>query len=560
MLKNLSIAKRLGMGFATVLVLLLFVAALGYWGTHSVNNEAASILNGPAKVAESAQRTRAHVLGCRRFEKDFFLNIGNREEETSYQAKWNDQRESLIARLAELDKFAAKEEDRKLVETMRSEFAKYEAGFHEVQGQIASGQIKTPEAANLAITKYKDQIHAMEQAAQDLATRQEEDMPKQASLMEQFTQRTTAVMFTIVILTFLITAGLAFAISQSVVRPVNAMGSYLSELSSGEGDLTRRVEFASNDEIGKMAKSLNFFCEKLEKIIIEVKGGTGAISSAAQQVAASSSSLSQGTSEQAASVEETTSSLEQMSASITQNSENSRQMEHVASKGAREAEESGKAVDQTVEAMKSITQKIEIIDEIAYQTNLLALNAAIEAARAGEHGKGFAVVATEVRKLAERSQVAAKEISALASDSVKVAEQSGKLLEELVPSIRKTAELVQEVTAASREQSTGVNQINKAMSQVDQVTQRNASSAEELSSTAEELASQAEALLQLMNFFKTSGDDRGYSLLPKTARKTAQARVETQHGELHLPYWAASKPNGKLKEASEEQDLSFTRF
>lgn len=563
MLKNLSIAKRLAMGFATVVVLLLFVAALGYWGTHSVNNEAASILNGPAKVAENAQRTRAHVLGCRRFEKDFFLNIGNKDEEVGYQAKWNDQRESLMARLAELDKYVVHDEDRKLIEAMRSEFAKYEAGFHEVQARIASGQIKTPEAANLAITKYKDQIHAMEQAAQDLATRQEEAMPKQASLMEEFTQRTTTIMFSIVILTFLITAGLAFAISQSVVRPVNAMGSYLAELSSGDGDLTKRMEFSSNDEIGKMAKSLNSFSEKLEKIIIEVKGGTGAISGAAQQVAASSMSLSQGTSEQAASVEETTSSLEQMSASITQNSENSRQMEQVASKGAREAEESGKAVDQTVEAMKSITQKIEIIDEIAYQTNLLALNAAIEAARAGEHGKGFAVVATEVRKLAERSQVAAKEISALASDSVKVAEQSGKLLDELVPSIRKTAELVQEVTAASREQSTGVNQINKAMSQVDQVTQRNASSAEELSSTAEELASQAEALLQLMNFFKTSGDEQAYSFLHKAGSKAAQPRVETQHGALHPAVHSiapASKPNGKLKETSEEHDLSFTRF
>jgi len=202
----------------------------------------------------------------------------------------------------------------------------------------------------------------------------------------------------------------------------------------------------------------------------------------------------------------------------------------VAIKGAREAEESGNAVNQTVDAMKLITQKIEIIDEIAYQTNLLALNAAIEAARAGEHGKGFAVVATEVRKLAERSQTAAKEISTLASDSVKVAERSGKLLDELVPSIKKTAELVQEVASASREQSSGVNQINKAMAQVDQVTQRNASSAEELSSTAEEMSSQAESLSQLMSFFKAGGDDQSLSFLHSGgARKRvwAQPHMET---------------------------------
>jgi methyl-accepting chemotaxis protein len=230
-------------------------------------------------------------------------------------------------------------------------------------------------------------------------------------------------------------------------------------------------------------------------------------------------------------------------------------MEQVAAKGAREAEESGKAVNHTVDAMKSITQKIEIVDEIAYQTNLLALNAAIEAARAGEHGKGFAVVATEVRKLAERSQSAAKEISSLATDSVKVAENSGKLLDELVPSIQKTAELVQEVAAASREQSAGVAQINKAMAQVDQVTQRNASSAEELSSTAEELASQSEALLQLMNYFKVSNDS-GFSFQPKPRTKIAWSEPEPLHKAMHAAAAVGGKPNGK----AEADAMSFSRF
>jgi methyl-accepting chemotaxis protein len=195
-----------------------------------------------------------------------------------------------------------------------------------------------------------------------------------------------------------------------------------------------------------------------------------------------------------------------MSSSITQNAENSRQTESMAKEGSRNAEEGGKAVMETVAAMRSIAERISIIEEIAYQTNLLALNAAIEAARAGEHGKGFAVVATEVRKLAERAQKAAKEVGTLAGSSVAVAERSGQLIVDLVPAIRKTADLVQEVAAASAEQSSGVAQVSKAMGIVDQVTQRNASAAEELSSTAEEMATQAEALQQLVGFFTVKDD------------------------------------------------------
>jgi len=295
-------------------------------------------------------------------------------------------------------------------------------------------------------------------------------------------------------------------VSRGITRPVKAMATHLGEMAQGSGDLTRRIEIISHDEVGQMANSFNAFVKKLEEIISEVRLGSDGIASAASQVAASAASLSQGTSEQAASIEETTSSLEQMSASITQNAENSRQMEQMAVKGARDSEESGGAVRESVTAMKQIAERISIIEEIAYQTNLLALNAAIEAARAGEHGRGFAVVATEVRKLAERSQTAAQEIGGLASNSVGVAERSGELLKELVPAIKKTAELVQEVSASSREQSSGVTQINKAMAAVDTVTQRNASSAEELSSTAEELAAQSEGLQQLMAFFRVAGE------------------------------------------------------
>jgi methyl-accepting chemotaxis protein len=272
------------------------------------------------------------------------------------------------------------------------------------------------------------------------------------------------------------------------------------------------------------------FVAEMARIIREARVTASTFASASAQVSASSQSLSQGASEQAAAVEETSSSLEQMGASITQNAENTRQMEAMALKGAKDAEASGQAVKETLTAMQSIAEKISIVEDIAYQTNLLALNAAIEAARAGEHGKGFAVVATEVRKLAERSQTAAKEISGLSGTSVRVAERSGQLLAELVPAIKKTAELVQEVAAASREQASGVTQVNKAITQVNQVTQRNASAAEELSSTAEGLATQAASLEQLLALSRvaalaeTAGAPQPALAVPRVAAAPAPAR------------------------------------
>ncbi len=288
-----------------------------------------------------------------------------------------------------------------------------------------------------------------------------------------------------------------------IVLPVNEVVAVLMEME--HGNLTLTVDGDYKGQLKDFKDAVNNTNAKLSQIISEVTGAATNIASASEEVSATAQSISQATSEQAASVEETSASIEQMSSSINQNTENAKVTDSMATQASDEAVQGGGAVNETVGAMKSIAGKIGIIDDIAYQTNLLALNAAIEAARAGEHGKGFAVVAAEVRKLAERSQIAAKEIGELAENSVGMAESAGKLLDTIVPSIKKTSELVQEITAASEEQSAGVHQINVAMSQLNQITQQNASSSEELAATSEEMSGQAQQLQELMAFFTIDG-------------------------------------------------------
>ncbi len=267
------------------------------------------------------------------------------------------------------------------------------------------------------------------------------------------------------------------------------------------GDLTQRIARNYSGLFGQVKDSANATADSLARVLGEVRAATDALTDAAAQVSDTATSLSQAASEQAASVEQTSESINAMSSSIGHNSDNARTTNGMATKASKEASEGGEAVAQTVVAMKQIAAKIGIVDDIAYQTNLLALNAAIEAARAGEHGKGFAVVAAEVRKLAERSQLAAREIGELAGNSVATAERAGRLLDEIVPSIGKTSALVQEIATASSEQSASVEMISGAMGQLSKATQQNASASEQLAATSEELSAQAEQLQQSIDFF-----------------------------------------------------------
>ncbi len=317
-------------------------------------------------------------------------------------------------------------------------------------------------------------------------------------------------------------AVMAVLVAGSIARPLTAGVGFAENVAAG--DLTASINVQQRDEVGMLAGALTEMVGELQRIVAQVKSASDNVAAGSEELSSSAQEMSQGATEQAASAEEVSSSMEQMSSNIKQNAENAQQTEQIALRVAQDADESGKAVRASLDAMRTIAERIEIVQEIASQTNLLALNAAIEAARAGEQGKGFAVVAAEVRRLAERSQKAAAEISELSADTLKTSEDAGNRLEELVPEIRKTAELIQEINASSQEQNSGADQINKAITQLDQVIQQNASASEEMASTSEELASQAQQLIAAMSFFSTNGSRK---LLTAGDPPTAAATHET---------------------------------
>ncbi|MCQ8129136.1 methyl-accepting chemotaxis protein [Methylomonas rivi] len=304
----------------------------------------------------------------------------------------------------------------------------------------------------------------------------------------------------------------------AVIGPLTQMQDVLSAIE--KGDMTQTIATRYRGQLEDLRLAVNNTVQKLSETINEVIVAADQLGNASKQVNATSQSLAQAASSQANSVDKTSTSIESMAASIDRNAKNAEVTDGMAGKAVQEANEGGVAVGQTVRAMKNIAEKIGIIDDIAYQTNMLALNAAIEAARAGDHGKGFAVVAAEVRKLAERSQIAAQEIGELASASVATAETAGHLLEAIVPSITETSRLVQEIAETSQQQTVGVSDVNSVMLQLGNITQQNASASEQLAATAEELTSQAEALQDLMSFFKIGGSASNADAHPYKGERT----------------------------------------
>jgi methyl-accepting chemotaxis protein len=550
MFGNLKVAVRLGLGTAILVLLLFAVSGTALWEMRKADQliEDAIVDKWP-KVRLGHQIVQGINDNGRRVIT--LMLSGDRGEMANIQIAMEEEAKNLRLLYDSVGRMVKTDQGKVLFKAVLDARVPYVDNRNEAVKLAVGGK------QSQAVAKFTGETLPLQEklvaAVEALTAYQTETLDQAyASTLSIYDESRNIVLALAVIAVLIALAG-SFLLTRSITRPLWEAVAAANALAGG--DLGVKIERRSKDETGQLLAAMHEMAAKLSQVVGEVKDGAETLSASSEQVSATAQSLSQSASEQAAGVEETSASIEQMTATIAQNAENAKVTDGMAAKAAKEATEGGEAVRSTVAAMKSIASKIGIIDDIAYQTNLLALNAAIEAARAGEHGKGFAVVAAEVRKLAERSQIAAQEIATVATSSVELAEKAGKLLDAMVPSIRKTSDLVQEISAASEEQSAGVGQINSAVSQLSQSTQQNAASSEELAATAGEMSGQAEQLQRLMAFFKVGSEERAQVFAVAPRKRVPIGQAKTRQPPSHRVMG-----NLALAATAEVDETEFTKF
>ncbi|WP_327205725.1 methyl-accepting chemotaxis protein [Rhizobium beringeri] len=556
---RITIKLKLAAAFGFVILLLVGSAVYGIISLSSLNDAVGNLISGPAKRLELALEAKTAELNAVRWQKNALLEMDPEVARKDYQnsAKSLDEMVVFATGGQQLATAEGKPTWDRLVELAKR--------FSEGSNKVASIQESGDRAAAAALSsgEVRALVMELEDVFETLVTLQQKSMTQADNDTDVLYSSTKNMLIGIAIGASVI----AFAAALWIALGVNSGLRKIMNVASAVaiGDLNQKVEINSNDEIKDLVNTINVMTdnlrstagianqiangdltvspkplsdkdtlglaleqmvERLRGVVSDAAAAAENVSAGSQELSSSSEQVSQGATEQAASAEEASTSMEEMAANIKQNADNAAQTEKIARQSAKDAEASGDAVTRAVQAMRTIAEKIGIVQEIARQTDLLALNAAVEAARAGEHGKGFAVVASEVRKLAERSQSAAAEISSMSGDTVKAAQEAGDMLGRLVPDIRKTAELVSEISAACREQDVGASQINEAIQQLDKVTQQNAGASEQMSATSEELATQAEELQASIAFFKVDTASNRQSRTPAakvTVRSPAPA-------------------------------------
>jgi methyl-accepting chemotaxis protein len=529
---NIKIGKRLGLGFALILAMTVLIAVVGIWRL--------------GEVAASTKAMMAEPLAKERMITDWYsLNYASirrtaavvKSTDPSLGAYFKEDSAASVKKAAELLKqieplIAGSGPEQELFQKILEQRKAYSASRDGAVKAKADGNAE--EAARILDQSFTPASKLYQDLLQELVTMQRDSIDATARTIEGDGKRSTTLIAILTACAVLLGAAFSWLLTSGITRPIREAVDLAETVASG--DLTRSIEATSHDETGALLRALRHMNDSLVAIVTQVRGGTDLIATASKEISAGNLDLSGRTEQQASALEETAASMEELTTTVRQNADNARQANQLSMTASDVAAKGGAVVGEVITTMGSINESarkivdiIGVIDGIAFQTNILALNAAVEAARAGEQGRGFAVVASEVRTLAQRSAAAAKEIKELIGDSVekvdagaRLVDQAGATMDEVVTSIRRVTDIMSEIASASQEQTGGIEQVNQAIGQMDQVTQQNAALVEEAAAAAASMEDQAAKLAQVVGVFKLDRQAMAPAL-PAAARAPAPA-------------------------------------